>query len=728
MKNKIIDNRGITLIALIVTIIVLIILAGVAIATLIGDNGLLTKAGESKEKNAYSKAKEQVMIVMNEYQIDYKIGNITDDSSITNWLGNQKNNLKSIEDYTYDGTTKIMGLKKDGYMFHFNSDGTAVEMYNIKYELNGGTNGENAVTTYSKGDTVQLPVPTKEGSQFLGWSKSNNDTENTILNITSEMEGDITLYACWLEETSKDYFKFTTNSDGKTATITSFSDLGIQMHDAGEIKNLVLPIKDKNGLIITTIGSSAFSGKNKIEKLIIPDTITIINGWEPFKNCTGIKYLRIPISLWVSDNNSSTTFNGVTNIEEVYFSKGTGEGINYSATTYQYTPWYLSRGKLTKVTLEKGITSIGNYMFCGCNNIVNTWKEIINNREDLTNIGIYAFNGCEKITGELSFPNKVTEIGAGTFTGCIGISSLIIPDTVIKINEWQTFKDCTGIKYLKIPISITFIADDLRDSAFSGVTNVEEVYFSKGNGTGANYVNSTNKVMHYEYTPWYKSKEKLTKVTLEKGITSIGNYMFCGCKNITNTWEELINNREELTNIGTYAFKECEKITGELSFPNKVTEIGDGTFTSCKGITSLIIPDTVIKINEWKTFKDCTGIKYLKMPISISLTGDDIKDNIFSGVTNVEQVYFSKGNGTGANYVNSVNKAMHYEYTPWYKSKEKLTKVTLEKGITSIGNYRFNGCNNITEIKFTGTEAEWNSVNKGTNNNILSTVTVDYEY
>ena len=43
-------NKGITLISLVVTIIVLLILAGVTIATLTGDNGILTKASESKEK------------------------------------------------------------------------------------------------------------------------------------------------------------------------------------------------------------------------------------------------------------------------------------------------------------------------------------------------------------------------------------------------------------------------------------------------------------------------------------------------------------------------------------------------------------------------------------------------------------------------------------------------------------------------------------------------------
>ena len=50
MQKRIGNARGITLIALVITIIVLLILAGVTIAALSGDNGILTKAKEAKQK------------------------------------------------------------------------------------------------------------------------------------------------------------------------------------------------------------------------------------------------------------------------------------------------------------------------------------------------------------------------------------------------------------------------------------------------------------------------------------------------------------------------------------------------------------------------------------------------------------------------------------------------------------------------------------------------------
>ncbi len=55
MKNQ---EKGITLIALVITIIVLLILAGVTIATLTGDNGILTKAAEAKQKTELARQNE----------------------------------------------------------------------------------------------------------------------------------------------------------------------------------------------------------------------------------------------------------------------------------------------------------------------------------------------------------------------------------------------------------------------------------------------------------------------------------------------------------------------------------------------------------------------------------------------------------------------------------------------------------------------------------------------
>ena len=80
MKNSKQKNNGITLIALIVTIIVLLILAGVTIATLTGENGIITRAIEAREQTEIGREKEEIALAWNGAVLD-KLGgtNITAD-------------------------------------------------------------------------------------------------------------------------------------------------------------------------------------------------------------------------------------------------------------------------------------------------------------------------------------------------------------------------------------------------------------------------------------------------------------------------------------------------------------------------------------------------------------------------------------------------------------------------------------------------------------------------
>ena len=72
------ENKGITLIALVITIIVLLILAGVTVVTLTGDNGLLQKAQNAGEQSKTAEAEEQIKLLYAEYQISkYAEGNMS---------------------------------------------------------------------------------------------------------------------------------------------------------------------------------------------------------------------------------------------------------------------------------------------------------------------------------------------------------------------------------------------------------------------------------------------------------------------------------------------------------------------------------------------------------------------------------------------------------------------------------------------------------------------------
>ena len=66
MKN----NKGITLVALVITIIVLLILAGVSISMVVGENGVLNRAKDATDKTAIAQAKEALETAISGYQGD----------------------------------------------------------------------------------------------------------------------------------------------------------------------------------------------------------------------------------------------------------------------------------------------------------------------------------------------------------------------------------------------------------------------------------------------------------------------------------------------------------------------------------------------------------------------------------------------------------------------------------------------------------------------------------
>lgn len=96
MKRKKQNTKGITLIALVVTIVVLLILAAIAINLTVGNNGLLSRAKDAKSKYDDSYYKEMIELAVASLKIDDKNEDITRDSlkkELDNNLGEGKYDL-----------------------------------------------------------------------------------------------------------------------------------------------------------------------------------------------------------------------------------------------------------------------------------------------------------------------------------------------------------------------------------------------------------------------------------------------------------------------------------------------------------------------------------------------------------------------------------------------------------------------------------------------------------
>ena len=93
------QNKGITLISLIVTIIVLLLLAGVSVMTLAGENGLINRAISAKDKTELAGIQEELQVAVEALRIDYYISGA--DGTIGSYVATHEVDLQnSVGDST----------------------------------------------------------------------------------------------------------------------------------------------------------------------------------------------------------------------------------------------------------------------------------------------------------------------------------------------------------------------------------------------------------------------------------------------------------------------------------------------------------------------------------------------------------------------------------------------------------------------------------------------------
>ena len=189
LKQRKNGEGGITLIALVITIIVLLILAGVSIATLTGQNGILTRASDAKEQTEIASVKEQA-------QLD-----------IANWVADK---MKNGEDATVDTPEKVKEIleaansnNENKYYKELQTDKIITPSgYEILYEelyTNSTTGGEvTEVTAANYGDKVDY-VSKGEGLESLTWRIFYDDS-NYVYLISSKSDGSNTVDSCQLNQ------------------------------------------------------------------------------------------------------------------------------------------------------------------------------------------------------------------------------------------------------------------------------------------------------------------------------------------------------------------------------------------------------------------------------------------------------------------------------------------------------------------------------------------------
>ena len=385
-KIQIIEQRGITLIALVITIIVLLILAGVTIATLTGKNGILTRASEASEKTEEAGAKEQVQLAVT--------GSIGTDGKLEN--GTLKDNLNKIENISgvpeeiTDESYPLVVTVDGKYSYVINKDGTVGDAIKregievgdyVNYTYDEKADGYNLLTTQS-GHTSNQTVSQTTG---LKWRILNIHVDGTVDLISEAVPSQNVSFGGALGYNNGVYLLndicknlYSNSKLGITARSIELEDIEGQMNEEG--------IAARNAYVST--GGNVKYGSTKTytgsysnyPNLYARENGSGINTEETKKNGIG-----------VSDNGytnptteTSTTANSLTVTQSYYYFSNTPRSYFDNSEVYDMllntgTYYWLSSRYVNCDTPDAGFglcnigdSGIGGYYTYASNNKVNS--------------------------------------------------------------------------------------------------------------------------------------------------------------------------------------------------------------------------------------------------------------------------------------------------------------------------------------------------------------------
>lgn len=367
----------------------------------------------------------------------------------------------------------------------------------------------------------------------------------------------------------------------------------------------------------------------------------------------------------------------------------TGSGDMFDFTDSSKLPW--GTNNVSRVIVQEGITSIGNYAFADNGGLVSvtlpsTLKEIgdfafykadltaIRMPAGITSIGKSAFAYNKNMQFAL-LPDKLTKMGPGVFM-CTGLTSVTIPAGVTEIPV-SAFE--------KTAITSAVIEGDLQSVAkfaFMGCNNLVNVEFKGDVDTIESHA--------------FNGCDKLETVDIAGDVKEIKGAAFLDCPNLTNCTLP-----GTLTFIGDSAFqntglkqavipagvKSIENSTFKGSaltsviFEGDVDSIGSNAFEECTDLTSVVFKGDLQTLGEY-AFKNC-GMKSIDLPESVTSIGA----GAFSG-TKIEKIVIPKN-------VTVIAKAVF--------SNSALSQITFMGDVTAIENSAFSSCTELKSIKLPDT-------------------------
>lgn len=631
MKNKekfLNRKNGITLISLVITIVVLLIIAGASISMLKGENGIITNAQNAKFKQILAGIKEEYDIYISQKKIeDFKFDKTKLSAGATYLTYNGQKfedgeNISDIIKNTKDKELQNVQISK-GILYYKTSDLRYMKLAKeMGFELNtlNVNNGvissseENLYIVDSDGvlDLTQFDDITSisEGAFCnVNLSGNANALKKIIIPGTVKViKDDAFANNTQLEEV---IIEDGVTSVGKRAFRSCTALKKIEFPDSvtyiGEycLSNCTSLTEVKISSQITQINQRFCQGCTKLQKIEIPEGVQRIE-YAAFSGCKELKEITLPKSLTYIQGTAIANLPKLTNIKinegNTRFKFENGLLLSRSSDTGSFNTVQMALLSLTEINIPEGITSITGDTFSGSNatkiklpstlsssingTIFNGMNKLVtidlnssSKNLKLVNGNLYSYDGKRliKYMGSSNVNFEVPE-GVETLTcRCITkkLSGLKLPNTLKVIEGWA-LGSLSGVSLIEIP------------------ENVNTMYTYSFNGT--------TKLRVAENNSKYKSVDD-TMILSKDGKTLL----------LTGGLEGIVNIPKSVQSLGSRAFYNNSRIT-EINIPNGVKEIGSECFYNCTKLNKVDVPKSVVSISD-NVFVFCNNL------VSINIDG-----------------------------------------------------------------------------------------------------------
>ena len=506
MKKK--RNLGITLIALVITIVVLLILAGISLNLVLGENGIVTKAKDAREQTIIGHEKEQINLAYSACKTRENFDDLVTASELETEMKKSNENVSVAA----DGDNLVITFEETKHQYNIGQDGNFKENTNQNIDwstLEPGlykTGTSEMIKSWQELIDDKL-IDVEDSKWVVKFSSKLEDVEGDLV-ISSDIDEIVKSAPCafWYQpKITGIYFPERLTNIEENSEISQWLPYLKKIDVAKDNKdysadNGVLYDKNKTKMLW-------YPRCRKEAKYIVPASVTYI-GQGAFNRCANLNKIEFKNSVTIGEGAFERCENisdiiGAENIEDIAsyelldteWARKQPEGdvylgkilLGHAGEMQSNTCIQVKDGtkrikfvgnddtSVSSVIIPSSVVDIASVAFGPCESLEKIEVAEINQYytvedgilfdSDKKTLKIYP---RKKIDTSYVIPDSVITIDIWAFAYCTNLNNITIPNSVTKIDD-EAFSNCTNLTTVRIPNSVT----ELGYGAFSKCKNVK---------------------------------------------------------------------------------------------------------------------------------------------------------------------------------------------------------------------------------------------------------------